>query len=233
MAANVDRQGLRSQTAAEEDEGPARDRRETILDAAWRVIRERGLAQTRTSHIAHAADCAEGSIYRYFANKSELVRAVMHSRLRAMITLVADLPARAGSATVQENLLEIADAALAFYREGAPLLGGLLGDTELLATEREFLSTHGRGPHAVAANLAAYLQAEQDLGRVRRDADVEVAARLLLASCLGESFFRVLDADVDATDQDRFLRVLIEVVAAYLISPTPNGGGDQHIKPRE
>ena len=98
------------------------------------------------------------------------------------------------------------------------LLGGLFADTELLAAEREFLAGHDVGPHAVAFNLAAYLKAEQRLGRVRPEADVEVAARLLLASCLGESFFRAIDAVVDAADQERYLRGLVETVVGSLVT---------------
>lgn len=190
--------------------------REAVIDAAFQVIRERGLARTRTSHIARAAGCAEGSIYRYFSGKSELVSEVVHSRLRRVIGVLVDLPTRAGTATVEANLLEAARAVLGSYREEVTLLGGLFADTELLAAERELLAAHDAGPHARAADLAAYLKAEQELGRVRCDADVEIAARALLASCLGESFFRAIDADVDVEDQDRYLRGLVDTLLGGL-----------------
>ncbi|HYB29269.1 MAG TPA: TetR/AcrR family transcriptional regulator [Solirubrobacteraceae bacterium] len=192
-----------------------------MLDATLLVIRERGLARTRTSHIARAAGCAEGTIYRYYSGKSELVRAALHSQLRTLIAVLADLPVRVGTATVEANLLGVAGAALTFYGEGLALIGCLLADTELLAGEREFIAAHDVGPHKVAANLAAYLKAEQKLGRLRQDADVEVAARLLLASCLGESVFRATDAAVDAADKDRYLRGLVGTVLGGLATPKP------------
>jgi AcrR family transcriptional regulator len=200
-----------------------------VLDATLRVIRERGLARTRTSHIARAAGCAEGSIYRYFSGKSELVRAALHSQLRSLIGVLGDLPTRAGTATVEANLLEVARAALTFYGEGVTLIGCLLADTELMADEREFLASNDVGPHRVAADVAAYLKAEQDLGRVRSDADVEVAGRLLLACCLGEGVFRATDAAVDATDQDRYVRALVGIVLGGLASSMPAEGSG---KPR-
>ena len=203
-------------------DGTSQALRDAVIDAALRVIQERGLARTRTSHIARAAGCSEGSIYRYFSGKSELVHEAIRSRLLYMIGTLADLPMRAGTATVEENLLEAARAALGTYREGVMLFGGLFADTELLAAEREFLADQDVGPHAVAVELAAYLKAEQDLGRVRAEADVEVAARVLLASCLGESLFRAIDATVDAADQDRYLRGLVETVMDGLAaSPRP------------
>jgi AcrR family transcriptional regulator len=201
--------------------------REAVIDAASQVIQERGLARTRTSHIARAAGCAEGSIYRYFSGKSELVRQVVHARLRDVIGVLADLPVRAGTATVEANLLEAARVALAAYGEGVTLLGGLFADTELLAAERAFLAAHDVGPRAIAANLAAYLKAEQGLGRVRPEADVEIAARLLLTSWLGESFFRAIDADVDAADEDRYLCGLLETVIGGLAPPTPTPASDR------
>ncbi len=66
--------------------------RDAVIEAAVRVIEERGLAQTRTSHIARGAGCAEGSIYRYFSGKSEQIHEVIHSRLVGLIGMLADLP---------------------------------------------------------------------------------------------------------------------------------------------
>jgi len=207
--------------------------RQAVIEAALQVIQERGLARTRTSHIARAAGCAEGSIYRYFSGKSELVREVLQSRLRDVTGVVTDLPLRAGTATVEANLFEAARAALASYGEGATLLAGLFADTEILAAEREFLAAHDAGPHAVASNLAAYLKAEQALGRVRPDADVESAARMLLASCLGDSLFRAIDATIGAADQDQYLHGLVTTITDGLAPSTRQPAGDQPaLRPR-
>ena len=143
------------------------------------------------------------------------------------------MSARAGTATVNANLLEVARAALTFYGEGVTLIGCLLADTQLLADEREFIAANDAGPHRVAASLAAYLRAEQGLGRVRPEADVEVVARLLLASCLGESVFRATDAAVEAADQDRYLRGLIGTVLGGLGASTPETSSADLGSPRK
>lgn len=227
MASTVDSEGRPSVDVSGMDQGASQALRDAVIDAASRVIQERGLARTRTSHIARAAGCSEGSIYRYFSGKSELVHEVIRSRLLNMIGTVAQMPMRAGTATVQANLLEAARATFAAYGDSVMLLGGLFADTELLDAERAFLAGHDLGPHAVADNLAAYLKAEQRLGRVRPHADVEVAARLLFASCLGESMFRAIDASVDAADEDRYLRGLVDTVVAGLVPSTPQKGSDE------
>ncbi len=103
------------------------------------------------------------------------------------------------------------------------LLGGLFADTELLAAERDVLAGYGVGPLAVAGNLAACLKAEQDLGRVRPGADVEFAARVLLASCLGESRIRAIDPALDDGDQELYARGLVETVLAGLTTPGHRG----------
>ncbi|GIK66143.1 MAG: AcrR family transcriptional regulator [Chloroflexota bacterium] len=52
-------------------------RRADILEAAMKVFAEKGIRQATTKEIAEAADIAEGTIYNYFANKEELVAAML------------------------------------------------------------------------------------------------------------------------------------------------------------
>ncbi len=52
-------------------------RRKQILEAATRVFAEKGYHRATTKDIARAAGTAEGTLYLYFANKSELLIALM------------------------------------------------------------------------------------------------------------------------------------------------------------
>ena len=52
-------------------------RRTQILEAATHVFAEKGYHRATTKDIARAADVAEGTIYLYFENKSELLIALM------------------------------------------------------------------------------------------------------------------------------------------------------------
>ena len=184
-----------------------RDLRERIVEAAALVIRERGLAGARTRAIAEAAGCAEGSIYRYFPTKVDVLLAAVRAQLAAPGGLLGRLPAAAGSATVEENLLAAAHAALAFYGDLVPLADGVAADAELQAEQR--------GPLVA---VAAYVEAEQRLGRVRPDADPELAARLLLDGCLGERFLDALTGrGQDAAARERYAQGLVAAVAAGLV----------------
>src|SRR6478672_8571642 len=55
------------------------ERPRQILDAAFAVFAERGLAAARLDDIAKRAGLSKGTIYLYFPNKEELFREVVHS----------------------------------------------------------------------------------------------------------------------------------------------------------
>lgn len=199
-----------------------RELRERILDATLHVIRERGMARTRTSAIARQAGCSEGSIYRYFDGKPELFHEVVRTRLSSLLEVLPGLPERAGSHTVEANLVEVARAALSLYGELLPLYAGLFADAELLADEREGLVGRGLSPRTAAGALVDYLRVEQRRGRVRSGADLDLVARLILSSCLGESLFcALLDRRLDERERERRARGLVSVAIRELV---PTGG---------
>ncbi|MEV4642010.1 TetR family transcriptional regulator [Actinoplanes sp. NPDC049548] len=59
----------------------ARDRRQTILDAAAALFAERGFSDTSMADIVEASGVATGTVYRYFANKDAVVMAVSEGAL--------------------------------------------------------------------------------------------------------------------------------------------------------
>jgi AcrR family transcriptional regulator len=165
--------------------------RERIVDAAFEVIHEQGMARARTSSIAEAAGCAEGSIYRYFSGKPQLLEEVVRSRLANVSDLLGALPGSAGTATVRTNLVAVSQSVSAFYAEVLPLAAGVLADAGLRSRQRHLFGEGGLDVGACVADaLADYLRAERDLGRVRPD--VDAAACLLISSCLGTSLLTAL-----------------------------------------
>lgn len=60
-----------------------------LIEATAQVIAQRGLEQTTTNHIANRAGVSVGSLYQYFADKNELVAAVM-LQLSREITAAVD-----------------------------------------------------------------------------------------------------------------------------------------------
>lgn len=65
-----------------------RDQRRTqILHIATKVFAEKGFAGTKISDIAEAAGISQGLLYRYFANKEEMLGALLEEATQTAITL--------------------------------------------------------------------------------------------------------------------------------------------------
>jgi AcrR family transcriptional regulator len=194
--------------------------RERIVEAAERVMRERGLARTTTKEISRAAGYSEGTLYKHFESKEDLFLAVLAERLPSFVVLVEELPARVGRGTVKETLEEVANNALAYYGEIVPMAASIFSEPALLARHREELRKRGAGPQMINETLTSYLEAEKRIGRVREDADPESAAAMLLGACYQRAFFRsYLGEDVPAEGEVDFVEGVVQTLMPSL-SPT-------------
>jgi AcrR family transcriptional regulator len=163
--------------------------RDRMLDAAYTVMRTRGLARATTKEIAREAGFSEAALYKHFEDKTALFVAVLLERLPSRLGRGLDeLPARAGTADVEEVLAEVAADALAFYRETFPMGASLFSEPAVLAAHRAALGRLGAGPHVVVDAVAAYLAAERDADRVAGAVDPRAAALLLLGACQMTAF---------------------------------------------
>jgi AcrR family transcriptional regulator len=184
--------------------------REQILDAATSVMNDIGLGRTTTKEIARAAGLSEAALYRHFADKTELFLCVIGERLPLLVTTLTDLPSRVGRRTVRLNLEEVAQVALPFYDQTLPIAASLFAEPELLARHQAQLRAKNVGPHRAVELLAAYVRAEQRLGRVNKRADPEAAASMLLGACVGRSLVRRFIGQEDPPDADhRFVKALV------------------------
>jgi TetR/AcrR family transcriptional repressor of nem operon len=95
-------------------------RREQILDAAERVLVERGLAAATMADVAEAASVAKGTVYLYFESKAELLAGMRARYFERFVELFGDRPATGaapGVAARVERLVAAAyDFALANHR---------------------------------------------------------------------------------------------------------------------
>ncbi|HET8992269.1 MAG TPA: TetR/AcrR family transcriptional regulator [Rhodococcus sp. (in: high G+C Gram-positive bacteria)] len=87
--------------------------RRRILDAAMRCVGEVGYSRATIREIARYADITSGSLYHYFPNKAELVKAAF------MEIAQVSLPRLAAAADRAEGVL---DKLLAVFDEGAAVL---------------------------------------------------------------------------------------------------------------
>ncbi|TDQ53775.1 TetR/AcrR family transcriptional regulator [Actinorugispora endophytica] len=160
-----------------------------LLDAAERLMRTVGLANTTTRAIAREAGCSEAALYKHFTNKEELFVRVLTERSANAGPLMAELAAEPGECAVPERLERIARHASLFYAEAMPLAGSLFAEPSLLNRHREGVRGIGAGPHKVLEALAGCLERERGRGRIRPDADPRAAAALLLGACFQRAFF--------------------------------------------
>ncbi|OOC55119.1 MULTISPECIES: TetR/AcrR family transcriptional regulator [Nocardiopsis] len=162
--------------------------RQHILDTAAEVMRRLGMARTTTREIARASGYSEATLYKHFTDKSELVLAVMRHRFPPFVEDLAAMTERAGQGDVRDNLVGLVVKAVPFFRYGAPVLGSLFGEPDLLRRHREGMERHGAGPHNVNRGFAAYLSAERELGRVPADVAPDAVAALLVGACFQRGF---------------------------------------------
>lgn len=155
--------------------------RARLIEATRNVVREVGYAHASTRAIAHAAGVAEGTIYRHFPDKAALFFATVLEANAPIVAWVTTLPARAGEGTVEENLTEVAVRLASLRDEILPLELAIAADPELAAQRRAAMAAAASSlPPGPPEAVAAYLAAEQQLGRVRADLDPREAAGLLL-----------------------------------------------------
>jgi AcrR family transcriptional regulator len=155
--------------------------RARLIEATVSVVREVGYAHASTRAIAEAAGVAEGTIYRHFPDKASLFFAALLESNAPVVAWVTTLPARAGERTVEQNLTDAAVQLVSLRDQILPLELAMAADPELAAQRRQAMAAAGTSlPPGPPAAVAAYLAAEQRLGRIRADVDPMEAASVLL-----------------------------------------------------
>lgn len=188
--------------------------RDEILDAADKVLRSLGLAKATTKEIAKAAGYSEATLYKHFTDKAEIFLAVLTERMPDLRGMLAELTAKAGNGRVKANLVQVAGTATRFYTQTFPVAVSLFSSQQLLAAHRQRMAELDAGPMYAHDGLVGYLRAEQRHGGIRRGADLNSVASLLLGACFQRAFF-VNYSGVPDGSVDRFASKLV----ATLLDP--------------
>jgi AcrR family transcriptional regulator len=178
--------------------------RDRILEATEQVIRSNGLSKTTTKEIARMAECSEGSLYNHFQSKEDLCIQVIKRQLQGYLPVLLKLPGREGTQTVQENLEEVARAALDYFHLSMVMTASMFTEPNSLERHRPEFQQRNEGPHRSNEIVADYLFAEQKLGRVNANLNPRSIADLLLGACFQHAFhlqFLGVDEPEDARKQ--------------------------------
>lgn len=115
-------------------------RRDQVIDVARRLFGERGTTDVSMDEIASEAGVARSTVYVYFANRGELLRAClqgMHAQLLAAIATAweqEDEPARRLERLLEE-MLAVVDDSPAFFRLAIVTQGTPANDGEVVGSE--------------------------------------------------------------------------------------------------
>ncbi len=182
-------------------------RREQILEAASRVFAQKGYHRTTTREIAEAAGVAEGTIYNYFANKEDL--------LVAMLNHFSAEPPR-GDEIAAAIKMPLRDALRAMFRNtvaeakrNLAMAGTVYSEVLVNPAMRERYARQRLEP--LAALLEQHLQSHAARGEARA-VDIPLTVRIVMAAQMGLAMLLLLgDHTLEAASEDELTDALVEL----------------------
>ncbi|MGP9022865.1 TetR family transcriptional regulator [Streptomyces sp. BR1] len=156
------------------------DVRERLFDAAERVLAREGPAALTSRAITGEAGCAKGLLHTHFDGLDEFVAELVLDRFARTARQADGLPARAGQATVADNLAAVA---LALLTSLDPAVIGLAMTRPAASLRiRGALEAGAPGFTAIQEAITAYLDAEERLGRLPDTTDTPSIALALVGT---------------------------------------------------
>lgn len=160
---------------------------EAILDAAVEVIGQRGLGAPMEA-IAKRAGVSKQTVYNHYGSKAELMRALMQRRVESITAPLRDPGAVDNPTETLEayalSLLETVITNKSYSMMRVIMLGA--GEMPDVAQE-----VYEAGPASARRQLAAFLKAETELGRMKVE-DFDQAAEIFSGMVMGHSQMRSL-----------------------------------------
>ncbi|GGK38840.1 TetR/AcrR family transcriptional regulator [Nocardia camponoti] len=106
----------------------AKETRTHILATAAHLFGERGITETSTNRIAAEAEISVGTLYRYFADREEIVKELNDGLFTRVETRYGELLPAITGLTPQEAVTEILRAAVEILVAEGPLVRALVTD---------------------------------------------------------------------------------------------------------
>lgn len=188
------------------------DTSERILDAALDRFSTFGIRRTTMDDISSAAGVGRATLYRRFAGRDEIVRAVI---LREMYRFISEVDASVQE--IDDPAQRFVEGFLATMREARqqPLMSRLIEiEPDLLLP---FLTVEALPALELARDyLAAQLHESQADGAIAADVDVDVVAEMLVRLC--QSLLLTPKGLIDPDDEDGLRRIAETMFAPVLFS---------------
>jgi AcrR family transcriptional regulator len=167
--------------------------REQLIGATEDLLCRGGLAGVTTQSVARACGLSEGTIYRHFQSREELIVATLRERLPGEIQQhVNVLKGKPGDVSLELGLAGFVAAVMPIFMAVAPAIGMLAADPALAARNAEAARCDGKSPSMLVAQLAEFFREEQRQGRARGDFNCRAAAGVLMSTIFYRALMRHL-----------------------------------------
>lgn len=165
----------------------AKARRAQILDAAATVFAKKGFHRATTKEIAKAASVSPGTIYNYFASKSDLLIGIM-TRLTELESLDDEL-VKALQGDPRDFFVAVFRHRTGRVQQGQEMLQAVL--PEVLTNPELRESFYQQYVLRIATIIEQYVQAQIELGHMR-PVNVPLMVRAIQGMFVGLSILRIL-----------------------------------------
>ena len=186
---------------------PESSTRNQIVTATRKLIEERGIAHITTKQIAQAAGCAEGTIFRHFERKEDLLLAAV---LANFPSFKESLMSITGGSS-RERLRRLGLNVIRFLEQIVPAAVAVLSDAELTRRHREIVRERNGGPQRLYMAVARFIESEQARGALRTDLSPVHISSTLLGPCFFWVFTRLSlgKSALELTDEE-FVAGMVE-----------------------
>jgi len=184
--------------------------RNRVLDAAAELVFEHGVAGTSLDDVRAAANVSKGQLYHYFADKDDLVHAVIDRTVQQVLDAqprLVDLSSWAAIAAWFDDLVALQ---VDRHAIGGCPIGSLAG--ELAETDEQSRTQLAAGFDQWEAPIREGLRQMQADGKLRRGADPARLATATLAAIQGGLVLTQTRRDPQQ------LRIALDAATAYLRS---------------
>ncbi len=184
--------------------------RHRILDAAVALVFERGVAETTLDDVRSAANVSKGQLYHYFADKDDLVHAVIDRTIQQVLDAQPRLINLASWSAIAAWFDDLVQLQVKRQGVGGCPIGSLAG--ELAETDEQARAELAGGYDRWEAPLREGLERMRSDGKLRRTADPARLATATLASIQGGLVLTQTRRDPQQ------LRIALDAAYAYLRS---------------
>jgi TetR/AcrR family transcriptional regulator, transcriptional repressor for nem operon len=181
-----------------------------ILDTATELVFEHGVAGTTLDDVRAAADVSKSQLYHYFADKEDLIHAVIDRTVQQVLDAQPELTDLSSWAAISRWLDDLVDLQEQRHAIGGCPIGGLAG---------QLAETDELARHALAAGFDRWeeplregLEKMRSQGKLARTADPSRLATATLAAIQGGLVLTQTRRD------PRQLRIALDAAYAYLRS---------------